>query len=173
MPTDEAGAVENMWYSFENGPVHFVSLLTEVDLGANLTGPIEKAKHASHGPVVNGPFGAPNQQIDWLKRDLASIDRKKTPWVVAAMHRPYYTSVQIPDDYPVWQQAFEDILYEHDVDMVLHGHVHTEEIFAPMYNGTIDPNGLSNPRAPLYIVQGAAGRTSFFSLVPRGLWLPS
>jgi hypothetical protein len=84
MPSAESGGVSNMWYSFESGPVHFVSLLTETDLGEGLLGPIEKAKGN-----VNGPFGKPNQQVDWLKADLASVDRQKTPWVVVGLHRPW------------------------------------------------------------------------------------
>jgi acid phosphatase type 7 len=27
-----------------------------------------------------------------LKNDLAAVDRKKTPWVIAAGHRPWYVS---------------------------------------------------------------------------------
>lgn len=84
MPSAESGGVSNMWYSFESGPVHFVSLLTETDLGEGLLGPIEKAKGN-----VNGPFGKPNQQVDWLKADLAAVDRQKTPWVVVGLHRPW------------------------------------------------------------------------------------
>lgn len=84
MPSAESGGVSNMWYSFESGPVHFVSLLTETDLGEGLLGPIEKAKGN-----VNGPFGKPNQQVDWLKADLATVDRQKTPWVVVGLHRPW------------------------------------------------------------------------------------
>ncbi|KAG0658499.1 hypothetical protein C6P46_005742 [Rhodotorula mucilaginosa] len=152
MPSAESGGVSNMWYSFESGPVHFVSLLTETDLGEGLLGPIEKAKGN-----VNGPFGKPNQQVDWLKADLASVDRQKTPWVVVGLHRPWYTSIQIPEVYTAWQQAFEKIMYDYNVDMYLTGHVHTQEVFTPMFNGTADPNGLNNPRAPWPIVQGAAG----------------
>lgn len=31
-------------------------------------------------------------QYAWLKRDLASIDRGRTPWVIVAMHVPWYSS---------------------------------------------------------------------------------
>lgn len=68
-----------------------------------------------------------------------------------------YTSIQIPEVYTAWQQAFEKIMYDYNVDMYLTGHVHTQEVFTPMFNGTADPNGLNNPRAPWPIVQGAAG----------------
>jgi len=60
--------------------VHFVQFNTETDLGHGLVGPDEPGG----GDVENsGPFGSyPNAQVDWLKKDLASVDRKKTPWVV-------------------------------------------------------------------------------------------
>ena len=48
-------------------------------------------------------------------------------------------------------------MYDYNVDMYLTGHVHTQEVFTPMFNGTADPNGLNDPRAPWPIVQGAAG----------------
>lgn len=65
----------------------------------------------------NGPFGAyPNEQVDWLQKDLAAVDRNVTPWVVASIHRPWITSVE-PDGlgYPAWQQAFERTLWENEV----------------------------------------------------------
>ncbi|BGO94875.1 hypothetical protein NBRC10512_007162 [Rhodotorula toruloides] len=147
MPSYESGGVGNMWYSFDNGLVHYVSLTCETDLGDGLKGPIED---------VNGPFGAPNQQINWLKNDLANVDRTKTPWVVVGLHRPWYTSSS-PPTWPAWQQAFEKIFYDNHVDVYHQGHVHTYEFFSPMMNGTVDPNGLNNPRAPLPVLNGASG----------------
>ena len=37
------------------------------------------------------------------------------------------------------------------------GHVHNSQRFKPLYNNTIDPNGLNDPKAPFYIVAGGAG----------------
>jgi Calcineurin-like phosphoesterase len=64
-----------------------------------------------------------NAQVDWLKSDLAKVDRTKTPWVVVSMHRPYYVSAQ-NDSADVCldcQKAFEPLLISYDVDLVLHG----------------------------------------------------
>ncbi|EQC27691.1 hypothetical protein SDRG_14529 [Saprolegnia diclina VS20] len=33
-----------------------------------------------------------NLQLQWLEKDLASVDRKKTPWVLVLKHNPYYNS---------------------------------------------------------------------------------
>lgn len=37
------------------------------------------------------------------------------------------------------------------------GHTHVYERITPIYNNTIDRNGLDNPSAPWYIVNGIAG----------------
>ncbi|BGP42811.1 hypothetical protein JCM10450v2_006926 [Rhodotorula kratochvilovae] len=154
MPSYESNGRGNFWYSYDNGMVHFVSLTSETDLGEGLTGPIENSTN-NH----NGPFGAyPNEQVDWLKKDLAAVDRAKTPWVVAMIHRPWVTNMEpAGTGYPAWQQAFEKILYDNEVDIAQFGHVHTYELFTPQYNGTLDANGLNNPRAPLLLLNGAAG----------------
>jgi len=44
-------------------------------------------------------------QINWLIKDLQAVDRKKTPWVVVAGHRPSYVSTS--DFCPQCRQAFE------------------------------------------------------------------
>ncbi|GAA5966059.1 hypothetical protein JCM21900_004286 [Sporobolomyces salmonicolor] len=152
MPSDVGTqGLENFWYSYDYGMAHFVSLDTETDLGKDLPGPIENATGN-----VNGPFGYPNQQINWLINDLRRVNRKKTPWVVVFLHRPWYTSTS-PPTWPAWQQAFEKIFYDYGVDVYLNGHVHNYERFMPMFNGTVDPSGLNNPRAPWPILNGAAG----------------
>ncbi|KAM0747422.1 Metallo-dependent phosphatase [Meredithblackwellia eburnea MCA 4105] len=151
MPSYESGGRNNFWYSYDSGLVHFISLDTETDLGHGLAGPIENTT-SSH----NGPFGLMNEQINWLENDLKNVDRSLTPWVFVSLHRPWYTSVG-PPSYPAWQQAFEQLFYDYNVDIYHQGHVHTYERFTPMFNGTIDPNGLHNPRAPWIIVNGAAG----------------
>lgn len=68
-----------MWYSFNHGMAHFISLDSETDLGNGLGGPDEGA------PLNAGPFGSyQNAQVDWLAADLAAVDRTRTPWVVVS-----------------------------------------------------------------------------------------
>jgi hypothetical protein len=55
---------------------HFVVFDTETDFGNGLVGPEE---HGGASGLDNGPFGRTmNEQIEFLKKDLASVDRKKT-----------------------------------------------------------------------------------------------
>jgi hypothetical protein len=94
-------------------------------------------------------------QHNWLAADLAKVNRNKTPWVIVAGHRPWYSSGSICT---ACQSAFEKVLNDNKVDLYLAGHFHVYERMAPVcLGGVIDPNGLNNPSAPWYIVDGAAG----------------
>jgi len=152
MPSSESGGLENFWYSFDHGMVHFVQIDTETDLGHGIVGPDEPGGDDGED---GGPFGLMNQQINWLINDLQSVDRKVTPWVIVAGHRPFYISTS--DICPQCRQAFETTLNQFAVDLVITGHAHVYERTAPIFNNTIDPNELNNPRFPLYINDGAAG----------------
>lgn len=147
MPGDVSSGHDNFWYSFDYGQVHFVQFNTETDFGNGLKGPEEDAPNGRQGSYTN-------QQIDWLESDLASVNRTKTPWVIAAGHRPWYVAGEACGD---CQTAFEDIFVKHNVDLILSGHVHNYERQAPTSKGKRDPKGLNNPSAPWYILNGIAG----------------
>ena len=38
------------------------------------------------------PYGEDSGQAQWLRADLASVDRAHTPWVIAVMHSPWCTA---------------------------------------------------------------------------------
>lgn len=154
MPAQESGGLEVFWYSFDHGMVHFVTFDTETDLGHGIIAPDEPG---GSGNENSGPFGIMNQQIDWLAKDLASVDRTKTPWVVVAGHRPWYASNANSSSCWSCRDAFEPIFYNYSVDLVLSGHFHTYDRSAPVYKDKADPNELNNPRYPWYITNGAAG----------------
>lgn len=154
MPNQESGGKDNMWYSYDYGLVHFVQINTETDFGNGIIGPDEPKGSAKEN---SGPFGKyANEQIDWLNKDLASVDRCKTPWVIVAGHRPWYTVGEdnICGD---CQKAFESTLVKYNVDAAVFGHVHNYQRYNPVKFNKTDPNGLNNPDAPWYIVNGAAG----------------
>ncbi|KAF2764997.1 Metallo-dependent phosphatase [Teratosphaeria nubilosa] len=110
MPGPESGGVTNLWYSFDYGLAHFIPLDTETDfpyspeypflrdLSGNETLPQENETFVTD----SGPFGyitdnnwkvnEAYEQWQWLQKDLASVDRSKTPWVIAMSHRPMYSS---------------------------------------------------------------------------------
>jgi acid phosphatase type 7 len=138
------------WYSFEYGMVHIVMIDTETDFPDAPDGTDGSAN------LNGGPFGAPNQQIDFLEADLASVDRTVTPWLIVAGHRPWYSTGSGNICTPC-QDAFEAILYKYGVDIGVFGHVHNSQRFDPVYNNIADPAGLENPAAPMYIVAGGPG----------------
>ncbi|GAK62714.1 uncharacterized protein PAN0_002d0916 [Moesziomyces antarcticus] len=156
MPSSVSGGFKNMWYSYDVGMVHYVVFDTETDLGEGLVGP-EDVGGASH--ATDGPLATPsNAQLDFLKKDLAAVDRSKTPWVVAAGHRPWYMAAKASSLCTVCQTAFEQLFNDAGVDLVLSGHQHNMQRSGPLGpKGAIDANGLNNPKAPLYITTGAAG----------------
>lgn len=154
MPSDVSGGVGNFWYSFDYGMTHYLFFDTETDLGDGLIGPDEKGG----GSDSEGPFGPTmNAQIDFIKKDLASVNRLLTPWVVAAGHRPWYMAAAPSSLCTTCQEAFEPLFNEYGVDLVVHGHIHAMNRNNPIANNVSDPAGLNNPKAPWYIVNGAAG----------------
>ncbi|KAJ4825590.1 hypothetical protein Tsubulata_015243 [Turnera subulata] len=65
MPTSEK---DKPWYSIDKGSVHFTVISTEHDWTQN------------------------SEQYAWMQKDMASVDRSKTPWLIFAGHRPMYSS---------------------------------------------------------------------------------
>ncbi|KUJ16457.1 Metallo-dependent phosphatase [Mollisia scopiformis] len=157
MPSGPSSGVGNFWHSYDYGMTHFIHIDTETDLGNGLVGPDEGS------PEYGGPFGSyTNQQVDWLTADLAAaVNRTLTPWVVVFGHRGWYLSAS-GSVCANCQTAFENLFYEYGVDLYINGHAHLYERTAPIYNGILDPNGLTNMgtkvrAATLYITNGAAG----------------
>ena len=116
MPARESGAVNNMWFSFDYGLVHFVSIDTEVDY------PNSPEGRGTWGDA--GPFG---DQLGWLQQDLdkAMRNRKSVPWIIVMGHRPYYSSGAVS---LAARAAFEPLFLQYEVDIVYFGHVHYYEV---------------------------------------------
>ena len=145
------------WYSFEYGMVHVVMIDTETDFSNAPDAPGGSAS------LNSGPFGAPNQQLEFLEADLASVDRSITPWLIVGGHRPWYSTGS--NSCGSCQSAFEPLLYKYGVDLAIFGHVHNSQRFVPVNNSIADPMGMNNPKAPMYIVAGGAGNIEGLSAV--------
>lgn len=136
MPGPTYGPLRNLWYSFDMGPVHFVVMSTEQN------------------------FLAGSEQWNWIQKDLKSVDRSVTPWVIFHGHRPFYTSssTTINDGTTAHLRSdVEPLLYKYNVDMVLTGHMHKYERmcgFTDSFNcGARDEDGV------VHIIVGTAGNT--------------
>ncbi|KAH9313298.1 hypothetical protein KI387_028333, partial [Taxus chinensis] len=140
------------WYSIEHGPVHFTVMSTEHswDIGS--------------------------EQFNWMKTDLASVDRKRTPWLIFAGHRPQYSSFEggfvfstlIPAVDIHFRSVIEPLLLSHQVDLALWGHVHNYERTCAVNNSKClnypmrDHRGFDNYKsseyyAPVHVIIGMSG----------------
>lgn len=131
MPAAASGATQgNLYYSFETGPVHVIFLDSFID------------------------YDSSSQQYQWLVQDLATIDRSRTPWVLAGMHAPWYNSNTAHHDEPEeygMREAMEPLFAKYNVDLVFAGHVHAYERCYATYNNA------TKVGAPTYITIGDGG----------------
>jgi len=156
------GDTENMWYSWNHGPIHFVAYSTEV--------------------YFNDCAYTKEAQMAWLQQDLAEANRRRgeQPWIVALGHRPFYCSNIDHDDCTrkdgVVRTALEDLFYGAGVDLVLEAHEHSYERLWPTYNLQVTAKDYNNPAAPVHIISGVAGCNESAGLcwnpilLPKGPW---
>jgi len=143
---DRSGSASMLWSSFEAGPAHVLQLCSYCS------------------------FDSASLQFKWLQKDLASVDRTRTPWLVAMWHTPWYTSNghhKMSEGAPM-REALEDLLSAHKVDIVFNGHVHAYERTSPIYRNKTDcSNGIP------YITVGDGGNREMFAtpwLDPQPEW---
>lgn len=143
MPSGESGGRDGsaMWFSWDYGPIHFVSIDSETDWpGAAL-----RDTGDAHIPWLKaGHFGADGEYLRWLESDLRAASEARAQsianggsgprWIVAGGHRPFGEI----------QGAHTDLFTKYGVDLYLAGHGHSYSRASP-YKGT------------LYIMAGGAG----------------
>ena len=100
------------WYSRDIGDWHVVVL------DANCT-------------EIAGGCGPGSPQLQWLRQDLRQSDARCT---LAMWHQPRFSSGEHGNDPSV--APFWNVLYDAGADLILNGHDHDYERFAPQ-----DPNG--------------------------------
>ncbi len=122
---ESAGPAGKGYYSYDLGAWHIVALNSQIDMRPS------------------------SEQGKWLSADLVAHDTKCT---LAYMHYPRFSSGDHGDIAPVedlWQ-----ILYDRGVDVVLAGHDHHYERFAPQ-----DPQGKADPAGIREFIVGTGGKT--------------
>lgn len=129
---EAAGDPKKAYYSFDLGKWHIISLNSE-------------CKQV-------GGCGKESEQGKWLQQDLA---KHPTACTLAYFHRPLFSSGlahgKDPEVKPLW-----DILYQGGADVIISGHDHDYERFAPQ-----DPEGKSDPQHGLReFVVGTGGKNS-------------
>ena len=140
--------VKNMWYSYDYGPIHFISINTETDYPNAPTTP-----YTILGSGSGGNFG---NQLKWLENDLikANKNRNNIPWIIVYGHRPLYSKIIF--DWPINSQkytkkSFEPLFNKYNVNIYISGHVHAYERNNKIYENEINKNGT------YYIICGSPG----------------
>jgi hypothetical protein len=159
MPSVESGGHQhsNMWYSFNFGTVHYVSLNTETDF------PGAGEEHTGDSGMKNlpaGGFGHKGEYLQWLENDLkqaAAARQSQTanarPWIVAIGHRPFKDIAETAG--PLFSQ--------YGVDIYFAGHAHSYSRSSPASaTGHVDTDHDSKhlyktPNGTVWIVAGGAG----------------
>lgn len=179
MPSKSSQGAQNMWYSFNYGPVHFVAISTETDFNG--------APDNVIGNTTAGDFG---DQLAWLKNDLAQANtveqRKIRPWVIVLGHRPVYVSGfgNEAEGLPLGVSAklmawLEPEFEKHNVDLYFSGHKHRYERQTPIFRGKPyvpaegTPSDYKNAQHTTYIVHGAGGNEEMHNLLEDTHPLPS
>ncbi len=123
-----AGDPTKGWYSFDLGGWHLVALNSNC--------------------AMIGGCGLASQQGLWLAADLAAHPDVCT---LAFWHHPRFSSGPHGDD-PLFQD-FWTLLRSADADLILNGHDHGYERFAPQA-----PDGAADPGGPREFVVGTGGK---------------
>jgi hypothetical protein len=133
MPAPESKGTLNMWYSFDYGSVHYVSVNTETDF--------DSAPEESMGPVAPcGSFAPGGAYLEWLEADLkaANANRQETPWIVAFGHRTWLMNAAEATDTSVGT-AHAALFEKYGVDLYIAGHKHAYHRFLPVGDNTATP----------------------------------
>nr|CAD1841238.1 unnamed protein product [Ananas comosus var. bracteatus] len=130
---------QNLYYSFDFGVVHFLYISTETN------------------------FLQGSDQYNFIKSDLESVDRNKTPFIVVQGHRPMYTTSNEVRDAPLREkmlESLEPLLVDNNVTLALWGHVHRYERFCPVKKFTCvhTNSSFTAGGAPVHVVIGMAGQ---------------
>uniref|UniRef100_A0A2N9IDS8 Purple acid phosphatase n=1 Tax=Fagus sylvatica TaxID=28930 RepID=A0A2N9IDS8_FAGSY len=142
------------WYSTDYGMFHFCIANTELD------------------------WREGSEQYKFIEKCLASVDRRKQPWLIFASHRPLgYSS----NDWfgqegsfsePMGRGDMQKLWQKYRVDIAFYGHVHTYERTCPIYQNTCVNSektyysGTMN--GTIHVVVGGGGHHlgSFFAGIP-------
>jgi acid phosphatase type 7 len=132
---DAAGEPDEGYYSYDLGSWHIVALNS----------------NCGEAEIRCGPGSA---QVQWLEEDLAANDEQKC--TLAYFHHPLFTSGEYRPGVERMERLWE-ILYAAGVDVVLNGHDHNYQRFAPQ-----DPEGRADPEEGIrQFVVGTGGRSNY------------
>ena len=154
LPQPQPASLNKPWWSYEVGMFHFIGISTEHN------------------------FTTDSEQYLWLVKDLKSIDRDITPWVIFGGHRAMYLNSDyggsVTADIDVMDlmiQHLEPLLYEYQVNLGFYGHNHVVQRQTAVLNKTVIQASTTvideetghvyhlhnNPQATVHMVVGTGG----------------
>lgn len=147
------------YYSFDLGTWHVVALNSQLCKGSTWNPVLGQNTPITRNPAIGKGCGPGTPQYEWLKKDLALSDVACT---LAIFHHPLFGTSPWPNgvfqlqEQPMWQ-----LLDESGVDVVLNGHEHNYQRFAPQdAYGRPDQNGM------VEFIVGTGGST--YNTLPGG-----
>jgi hypothetical protein len=153
MPSQESNGVLAMWYSWNYGPAHFVSINTETDF----KGAGEEHTGDSGIPwLPAGGFGSEGEYLAWVEADLKAASEARTngtgrAWLIAGGHRPYNDV----------KDTMESLFLKYGVDMYVSGHGHSYLRSVPSSSKSIETQHnstvIKGAASPVWIMVGGAG----------------
>ena len=96
-----------------------------------------------------------DDQLDWLEADL---EANELPWTLAAWHKPAWSGMPGRTADPTALLLFAPVLEDAGVQVVLQGHNHMYERFAPMAGNQSVAEG---EEGTVYVVSGGGGRSLY------------
>jgi len=137
IPAGGTVGVGDGWYSYNLGSWHLISLNIECETQPG-------------GCSTTGPWFA--AELAWLKKDL---EDNHSACTAAYWHQPTFSAADSITEEGVTAQAFWELLYEYNADLVLNGHDHLYARYRPL-----DPSGNPDPRKGIReFIVGTGGET--------------
>ncbi|CAH2037868.1 unnamed protein product [Thlaspi arvense] len=119
------------------------------------------------------------EQYDFIERCLASVDRKKQPWLIFLAHRVLgYSSTSFYAEEgsfaePMGRDSLQKLWQKYKVDIAVYGHAHNYERTCPVYQSVCTSHEKTNYKGSLngtiHVVAGGggAGLAEFSELQPN------
>jgi hypothetical protein len=137
VPAGGTVGVGDGWYSYNLGSWHIISLNIECETQPG-------------GCSTTGSWFA--SELEWLKKDL---EANHSACTAAYWHQPTFSATNGITEEGITAQAFWQLLYQYNADLVLNGHDHLYARYQP-----VDPNGTPDRRRGIReFIVGTGGET--------------
>ncbi|XP_010248988.1 PREDICTED: probable inactive purple acid phosphatase 27 [Nelumbo nucifera] len=108
-----------------------------------------------------------SEQYRFIEHCLASVDRKKQPWLIFAAHRVLgyssgsYYGMEGSFEEPMGRESLQKLWQKYKVDIAFYGHVHNYERTCPIYQSQCVSTGKSHysgtVNGTIHVVVGGGG----------------